>query len=222
MLFNSESLFSILDELKSFDATLVAVSKTKTVEAIREVYNTGHKIFGENYVQEIVEKHAQLPNDIQWHFIGHLQTNKVKSIASFVSLIQSVDSLKLLKEINKEGIKNNRVIHCLLQVHIAKEETKFGLSFEEAGELLQSHELAVLKNISIKGLMGMATLTTDQQQIRNEFRSLKKLRDRIRTQNFELKTLSFGMSGDYKIALEEGSNMIRIGSAIFGERNPVA
>jgi len=223
MLFNKENLVSILKELESHDATLVAVSKTKPVEAIREVYDFGHKIFGENYVQELADKHEQLTKDIQWHFIGHLQTNKVKLIAPFVSLIHGVDSLKLLKEINKEAERNNRVINCLLQIHIAKEETKFGLSFEEAEELLRSNEINELKNISIKGFMGMATLTDDHLQIRNEFRSLKKFRDNLisnlgfRISDFGF--LSMGMTSDYKIALEEGSNMVRIGSAIFGERN---
>jgi len=216
-------LTEILEELKPYQAVLVAVSKTKSVEAIREVYDTGHKIFGENYVQEMVDKHEQLSKDIQWHFIGHLQTNKVKVIASFVSLIHGVDSMKLLKEINKEAQKNNRVINCLLQIHIAQEDTKFGLSFEEAEQLLQSNELKDLKNISIKGFMGMATLTDGEQQIRKEFRLLKgkfdeaKVKSEIR--NHKLEVLSMGMSSDYKIALEEGSNMIRIGSAIFGERN---
>ncbi len=222
MLFNKENLFSILKELESHDATLVAVSKAKPVEAIREVYDCGHKIFGENYVQELADKHEQLPKDIQWHFIGHLQTNKVKLIAPFVSLIHGVDSLKLLKEIDKEAKKNNRVINCLLQIYIAKEETKFGLSFEEAEQLLQSNELNELKNISIKGFMGMATLTDDEQQIRKEFHSLKVFLERIKNSRqsaVDSQLLSMGMTSDYKIALEEGSNLVRIGSAIFGERN---
>ncbi len=222
MLFNKENLFSILKELESHDATLVAVSKTKSVEAILDVYNSGHKIFGENYVQELADKHEQLPNDIQWHFIGHLQTNKVKLIAPFVSLIHGVDSLKLLKEINKEAQKNNRVIDCLLQIHIATEETKFGLSFEEAEELLQSGEMKELENISIKGFMGMATLTEDEQLIRSEFKSLREFRDRIKNSRqsaVDSRQLSMGMTSDYHIALQEGSNMVRVGSAIFGERN---
>jgi pyridoxal phosphate enzyme (YggS family) len=212
----------ILTELKAHNATLVAVSKKKSADEIKQVYDAGHKIFGENYVQELKEKYEALPKDIQWHFIGHLQTNKVRVIAPFVSLIQSVDSLKLLKEINKEAKKNNRVINCLLQIHIAREETKFGLSFEEAETLLHSQELKQLKNISVTGLMGMTTLTEDETKIRNEFNSLKKffkqLQNQPQTSNFKPQTLSMGMTSDYRIALEEGSNMVRIGSAIFGER----
>src|ERR1041385_518953 len=208
----------ILSELKQSGAMLVAVSKKKSADEILRVYNAGHQIFGENYVQELIEKYEALPKDIQWHFIGHLQTNKVKVIAPFVSVIQSVDSLKLLKEINKEAEKNNRVIDCLLQIHIAKEETKFGLSFQEAETLLHAAELNQMKNVSINGLMGMATLTEDEKKIRSEFRMLKAFRDNLETSNFKLPTLSMGMTSDYKIALQEGSNMIRIGSAIFGER----
>jgi len=208
----------ILSELKQRGAMLVAVSKKKSADEILQVYNAGHKIFGENYVQELTEKYEALPKDIEWHFIGHLQSNKVKLIAPFVSLIQSVDSLKLLKEINKEAEKNNRVIDCLLQIHIAKEETKFGLSFQEAETLLHSAELNQMKNVSINGLMGMATLTEDEKKIRSEFRMLKDFRDRLQSSNFKLQTLSIGMTSDYTIALEEGSNMIRVGSAIFGER----
>lgn len=212
------NLKNLLAELKNHNATLVAVSKKKSAEEIMEVYNAGHKIFGENYVQELKEKYESLPKDIEWHFIGHLQTNKVKVIAPFVSLIQSVDSLKLLKEINKEGQKNNHIINCLLQIHIAQEETKFGLSFEEAEAILKSPEVKEMKNISITGLMGMASLTEDQSKIRDEFRILRNYRDRLRTPNSELRTLSMGMTSDYKIALKEGSTMVRIGSAIFGER----
>lgn len=210
----------ILSELKKHHATLVAVSKKKSSEEIKQVYDSGHKIFGENYVQELKEKHDALPEDIQWHFIGHLQSNKVKVIAPFVSLIQSVDSLKLLGEINKEAEKNNRVINCLLQIHIAQEETKFGLSFEEAETLLRSKELKQMKNIFIKGFMGMATFTEEENKVRSEFNSLKKIYDRLKSEirNLKLETLSMGMTSDYKIALEEGSNMVRIGSAIFGER----
>jgi len=201
-----------------YNAQLVAVSKTKPVEAILEAYNAGQRIFGENKVQEMVEKYEALPKDIQWHLIGHLQTNKVKYIAPFVSLIQSVDSFKLLQEINKEASKNNRVIECLLQIHIAKEETKFGLSFDEAKEIIFSPETKALKNIKIVGLMGMATNTDNQEQIREEFRTLHKffLNSQFSTINSQL---SMGMSSDYKIAIEEGSNLVRIGSAIFGERN---
>ena len=219
MLFDQQNLDRILAELKPYNAQLVAVSKLKPDEAIQAVYNGGHKAFGENYVQELKEKQSSLPADIQWHYIGHLQSNKVKYIAPFVSLIQSVDSLKLLKAINKEAEKNNRTIDCLLQVYIAQEETKFGLSFDEAEALLSSSELSSLKNISIKGLMGMASLTDNEKQIRKEFRSLKDFQTRLRTTNYELPTLSMGMTSDYKIALEEGSNMVRIGSAIFGERS---
>jgi pyridoxal phosphate enzyme (YggS family) len=215
-------LSEILNELTSHHAVLVAVSKTQPIETIKEVYDFGHKIFGENYVQELIDKQARLPKDIQWHFIGHLQTNKVKMIAPFITLIESVDSLKLLKEIDKEGKKNNRVINCLLQVYIAQEETKSGLSFREAEELLQSNVLSELKHVSVKGFMGMATLTNDQQQIRNEFRSLKTFFEEIesrRLSTVDCRLLSMGMTSDYKIALEEGSNMVRIGSAIFGQRN---
>jgi pyridoxal phosphate enzyme (YggS family) len=223
MSFNSHRLHSILNELKPYHATLVAVSKTQPNDAIKKAYDSGQKIFGENYVQELADKYEALPKEIEWHFIGHLQTNKVKIISPFVSLIHSVDSFKLLKEIDKEAKKNNRIINCLLQVHIAKEETKFGLSVEEASALIESPELKFLNNIRIKGLMGMATLTEDERQIRNEFRSLKNIFDsmsnnsQIQIPKFE--TLSMGMTSDYKIALEEGSNMVRIGSAIFGDRS---
>ncbi|MBK5285887.1 MAG: YggS family pyridoxal phosphate-dependent enzyme [Bacteroidia bacterium] len=213
-------LKTILAEIKAHNATLVAVSKKKSAEQIRQVYDAGHKVFGENYVQELKEKFEALPKDIQWYFIGHLQTNKVKVIAPFVSLIQSVDSLKLLKEINKEGEINNRVINCFLQIHITQEETKFGLSFEEAENILKSSEIKTMKNISIKGLMGMASFTDDQSKIKNEFIALKnfysRLKSEIRNSKFEI--LSMGMTNDYKLALSEGSNMVRIGSAIFGER----
>lgn len=205
---------------------LVAVSKTQPAIAVSEAYQTGHRVFGENKVQELVAKYNELPKDIQWHLIGHLQTNKVKYIAPFISLIHSVDSLKLLQEINKQAAKNNRVIDCLLQLYIANEETKFGLSYEEADLLLSSEEFKQLKNIRIVGLMGMATNTTNAAQIRNEFHSLKNFFNMIRslnltrgTENVELKILSMGMSSDYQIAIEEGSNMIRVGSIIFGERN---
>ena len=220
-MFNNDSIEAIRKELESFHAVLVAVSKTKPVSLIKEVYDSGHRIFGENYVQELAEKQDQLPNDIAWHFIGHLQSNKIKFIAPFISLVQSVDSLKLVKEIDKEAERNNRIIPCLLQIHIAKEETKFGFSFDEAEALLNSAGLKKLKNVRIKGLMGMASLTSDHHQIRNEFHSLKSFYDKIK--NCQLPTvdcqlLSMGMTGDYKIALEEGSNMVRMGAAIFGER----
>ncbi len=199
--------------------TLVAVSKTKPVEDIFELYNLGHRDFGENYVQELADKAAQLPKDIRWHFIGHLQSNKVKFIASFVHLIHGVDSLKLLKEINKQAEKNNRVIDCLLQVHIAIEETKFGFDEQELNDLLKNLANESLSNIKICGLMGMASFTSDMDKVRNEFKRLKNIYDKLSIFNSQLSTLSMGMSSDYRIAIEEGSNMIRIGSLIFGERN---
>ncbi len=197
---------------------LIAVSKTKPIEDIQALYDLEQRDFGENYVQELVDKYETLPKDIRWHFIGHLQSNKVKYIAPFVHLIHGVDSLSLLKEINKQGLKNNRIIDCLLQVHIAKEETKFGFDTHELGEL---HELHELKNVHIIGLMGMASFSTDENLIRKEFKKLKEIFDSITqlsTINYQLSTLSMGMSSDYKIAIEEGSNMIRIGSLLFGER----
>ena len=221
-MFNKESFVSIRNELQSHDAVLVAVSKTKPVEAIRAIYDSGHWVFGENYVQEMVLKHSQLPKDIQWHFIGHLQTNKVKLIAPFVAMIQSVDSLKLLMEINKEGKKNERIIPCLLQIHIALEESKFGFSYEEAEEVLNSSELENMEHISIKGIMGMATLTDNPQLVRSEYSRMKIFYDKIQKYKLpaaDCRVLSMGMTGDYKIALEEGSNMVRIGSAIFGDRH---
>jgi PLP dependent protein len=196
--------------------TLIAVSKTKPNEAILEAYNAGQKDFGENYVQELVDKHEQLPKDIRWHFIGHLQSNKIKYIAPFVHLIHGVDSFKLLEEINKQGKKHNRIINCLLQVFIATEETKFGLAFDECESILTSGELQKLQNIKICGFMAMASNTDNEEQIRKEFRSLKEFAEDI--SGSEFRVLSYGMSSDYKIAIEEGSNMIRIGSLIFGER----
>ena len=210
-----EAYQQIHEELRLLNITLVAVSKTKPIEDILELYNLGHRDFGENYVQELAEKAEKLPTDIRWHFIGHLQTNKVKSIVPFIYLIHGVDSLKLLKEIDKEAEKNKRVVDCLLQVHIAQEETKFG--FDET-ELLNS-ELKQFSNVRIKGLMGMASLTDDINKIRIEFKSLKIFFEKLKTQNPELSILSMGMSADYKIAIEEGSNMVRIGSLLFGERN---
>lgn len=203
--------------------TLVAISKTKPLEAIMEAYNSGIRIFGENKVQELTSKYEQLPKDIEWHLVGHLQTNKVKYIAPFVSLIHSVDSLSLLKEIDKQAKKNNRIIRCLLQVYIASEETKFGLSEEELNELVHSDELASLSNVSICGLMGMATFTDNTSQIRKEFNSLslifQRLKETLSANHQEFKEISMGMSSDYRIAIEEGSTMVRIGSDIFGERN---
>lgn len=202
-------------------AKLVAVSKTKPVAAILEAYAAGQHIFGENKVQELVDKQAQLPQDIEWHLIGHLQTNKVKYIASFVSLIQSVDSTRLLQEINKQGARNNRVINCLLQVYIAQEETKFGFDMEEVIALLTSSEFAEMKNVKIKGLMGMASNTDDEQQIRNEFSSLAGFYKQLRLDHpvLAFDSLSMGMSGDYLIAVSEGSNLVRVGSALFGGRS---
>ena len=214
----SENLSNLNKELEPYKVTLVAVSKTQPIDLIMEAYNAGQRIFGENKVQECVAKYEALPKDIQWHIIGHLQTNKVKFIAPFVSLIQSVDSLKLLQEINKEALKNNRIIDCLLQIHITEEETKFGLSFDEAKEILGSLEKINLKNIRIIGLMGMATLTDDKSVIRMEFRLLKQFYEAEKVQR-SFSVLSMGMSSDYKIAKEEGSNLVRVGSAIFGERN---
>lgn len=202
---------------------LIAVSKTHPVSVIMEAYRAGHKIFGENRVQELLAKYNEMPKDIEWHLIGHLQTNKVKYIAPFVSLIHSVDSLKLLSVINKEAQKCDRVIDCLLQVYIASEETKFGLSADELHELLQSPELDQLQNVRICGLMGMATFTDNLQQVRTEFRFLKNLFEEVKQKYFKdkpwFKELSMGMSSDYQIAVEEGSTMVRIGSNIFGHRS---
>jgi len=198
---------------------LVVVSKTVPVEIIRDVYNTGYRIFGENRAQAIIEKQALLPVDIEWHFIGHLQTNKVKYIAPFVSMIHSVDSFKLLKEINKEAAKNGRIISCLLQFHIATEETKFGLDMAEAKEILYHPELPELKNVRICGVMGMATFTENNDLVRKEFRTLKEIFTTIQTGFFRddpsFREISMGMSGDYRIAIEEGSTIVRIGTAIF-------
>ena len=214
MAVNKSNFESIKTQLAEKQVTLVAVSKTKSVSAIQELYNLGHRDFGENYVQELVDKEALLPKDINWHFIGHLQTNKVKLIAPFVQLIHGVDSLKLLKEINKQAEKNNRVIDCLLQVHIAQEETKFGLNEEELQSLVKELAKLEMKNVRVCGLMGMASFTTDIQKVRKEFEYLKELFDSV--PNFEI--LSMGMSSDYKTAIEEGSTMVRIGSLLFGER----
>ncbi|HYW94235.1 MAG TPA: YggS family pyridoxal phosphate-dependent enzyme [Bacteroidales bacterium] len=201
---------------------LIAVSKTKSVDDIKALYDSGHRMFGENKVQELTHKAGELPDDIEWHMIGHLQSNKVKYITPFVHLIHSVDSLKLLKVINKEARKNDRVIDCLLQVHIAEEETKFGFSSEEVEALLGSGKEDGLDHIRICGMMGMATFTRDEDQVRREFRFLKRLFDTTRETYFSdrpyFEWLSMGMSNDYRIAIEEGSNMLRIGSLIFGER----
>ena len=214
---NKEVYKKIIEELSLKKVTLVAVSKTKPPEDILELHNLGHKDFGENYVQELVEKFERLPKEIHWHFIGHLQSNKVKYIAPFVHLIHGVDSIRLLKEINKHGIKNSRTINCLLQVHIAREETKFGFDGKELMEM-NWEELAELTNVNVIGLMGMASFTEDMEKVRAEFNQLKELYDKLQALNPQLKTLSMGMSSDYKIAIEEGSNMVRIGSLLFGER----
>ena len=197
------------------EVTLVAVSKTKPNSAILEAYQAGHRIFGENKVQELAQKAKELPKDIAWHMIGHLQTNKVKFIAPFISLIHGVDSLKLLKEINKRSLQNNRIIDCLLQVHIASESTKFGFGINEVESAL--NEAKQFENIKVVGLMGMATFTDNIKQITQEFKSLKTIFEKIK--NEQITTLSMGMSGDYKLAIEQGSTMIRVGSAIFGHRN---
>jgi pyridoxal phosphate enzyme (YggS family) len=226
MAINTTAYQHILTICRLHSTTLVAVSKTKPVADIQALYDLGHRDFGENYVQELVDKQAQLPSDIRWHFIGHLQSNKVKFIAPFVHLIHGVDSLKLLKEINKQAAKHNRVIDVLLQVHIAKEETKFGLDAAELDQLLNAPELCELTNIRIAGLMGMASFSDDVEMVRSEFKSLKTLFDKHRSVSTvmpiaigsQLSTLSMGMSGDYQIAIEEGSNMVRIGSLLFGAR----
>ena len=229
MAVNSETYSTIKKQLDCQNITLVAVSKTKPIENILELYHLGQRDFGENYVQELLEKYDQLPKDIRWHFIGHLQSNKAKLIAPFVSLIQSVDSEKLLREINKQAENNNRKIDCLLQVHIAKEETKFGLDEKELKEVIEAtnytnytnESKSDFKNICIKGLMGMASFTDDEKVVRKEFQSLKASFNKyaqLSTVNCQLSILSMGMSADYKMAIEEGSNMVRIGSLLFGER----
>ena len=196
---------------------LVAVSKTKSNEEIMEAYDIGHRVFGENKVQDMTAKNESLPKDIQWHMIGHVQTNKVKYMAPYVDLIHGVDSFKLLKEVNKQAAKNERTISCLLQIHIAEEATKFGLSPDQCKEVVIQAE--ALENITIKGLMGMATFTDNVSQIEREFKTLKELYEYLKSDNKDFDILSMGMSGDYEIAIKEGSNMIRVGSKIFGERN---
>jgi pyridoxal phosphate enzyme (YggS family) len=218
----AQNIADINTQLQGTQAHLIAVTKTKPISDLEQAYQAGCKVFGENKVQEMVSKWEVLPKDIQWHLIGHLQSNKVKYIASFVSLIHSVDSFKLLQEINKQAVKNERVIDCLLQIYIAQEDTKFGLSEEEAIELLESPELKELQHIRLVGLMGMASNTDNQEQIRVEFKSLKQLFDRIASTyqlpNTTWKEISMGMSGDFLIAAEEGSTLVRVGSAIFGHR----
>ena len=228
---DKEKYHEIIKELGTTNTTLVAVSKTKPVDDIKEMYELGQRDFGENYVQELVDKQSKLPADIRWHFIGHLQSNKVKYIAPFISLIQGVDSLKLLNEINKQAIKNSRIIDCLLQVYIAQEESKFGMDEQELDDaIIRSSQMA---NVRICGLMGMASFTDNLNKVRSEFHYLKTLFDKhtqhpaspakggiaVTTLNLKLQTLSIGMSSDYKIAIEEGSTMVRIGSLLFGERN---
>ncbi|MEO1011180.1 MAG: YggS family pyridoxal phosphate-dependent enzyme [Bacteroidota bacterium] len=199
--------------------SLVAVSKTKSIASIMEAYRAGQRVFGENKIQEMTQKWKDLPNDIQWHMIGHVQRNKVKYMAEFVSLVHGVDSLRLLAEINKRAEQHHRVIDCLFQIHIAEEETKFGLDQDELNQLISSKEFLEMRNINIIGLMGMATFTEDTQQVRKEFRSLKMLFDKIRKTLPKMHVLSMGMSGDYTTAIDEGSTMVRIGSSIFGTRN---
>ncbi|WP_299440536.1 YggS family pyridoxal phosphate-dependent enzyme [uncultured Aquimarina sp.] len=201
------------------DVTLVAVSKTKPVSDLLEAYKAGQRIFGENKIQEMTQKWEELPKDISWHMIGHVQTNKVKYMASYVDTIHAVDSLKLLKEINKQAIKNTRTINCFLQIKIAEEESKFGLNDAEAIDLLNSEEVKLLTNIKITGLMGMASFTNNTEQIKNEFKKIQSLFEKLKTDHPTLKTLSTGMSGDYILAIESGSTMVRIGSSIFGARN---
>lgn len=217
----AENILKLKSELAE-GVTLVAVSKTKPNEDIVAAYEVGQRIFGENKVQELTTKYEELPKDIEWHFIGHLQTNKVKYIAPFVSLIHGIDSLKLLNTINKEAAKNNRTINCLLQFHIAEEESKFGLSLDEAKEMLSSAEFVAMKNIQVCGVMGMATYTDDEMQVRKEFRQLKNIFKQIKAEFFGEKDsfseISMGMSGDYQLAIEEGSTMVRVGSFIFGQR----
>ncbi|WP_209399994.1 YggS family pyridoxal phosphate-dependent enzyme [Pseudozobellia sp. WGM2] len=213
-----ENLRKILETIPDH-VTLVAVSKTKPIEELMEAYESGQRIFGENKVQEMVGKWEELPKDIQWHMIGHLQRNKVKYMAEFVSLVHGVDSFRLLKEIDKRASGQNRTIDCLLQMHIAEEDTKFGLDRTELEDMINSKEFKSLANINIKGLMGMATFTENQSQIRREFRQLKSIFDDLKNKIPQLDILSMGMSGDYKVAIEEGSTMVRIGSSIFGARN---
>lgn len=218
----ADNINKYLTEIGDRNCKLVAISKTKPVTIIQDAYNAGQRIFGENKVQELVDKHPQLPVDIEWHMVGHLQSNKVKHLAPFINLIHSVDSFKLLKEINKQGARYNRIISCLLQVHIAEEESKFGLTEEGLVSLLDDVTRSGFENIRIVGLMGMATYTTDISQIEKEFSYIKvllnKTSSRFQNNIINLKELSIGMSGDYKIALEQGSTMIRIGTGVFGAR----
>ena len=220
MNFIKQNLEKISAELSN-KIVLVAVSKTKPIQDLKDAYEAGQRVFGENKIQEMVTKYEALPKDIQWHMIGHLQRNKVKYMAHFVDLIHGVDSLKTLKEINKQALKHNRIINCLIQVRIAKEETKFGLSYEEVLNILNSDELKTFKNVKITGLMGMATFTKDETIIEKEFSKLNSFFESNQTK-YNLETLSMGMSGDYKIGIRNGSTMIRVGSSIFGARNYIA
>ena len=220
MNFIKQNLEKIRAELSN-KIVLVAVSKTKPIQDLKDAYEAGKRVFGENKIQEMVTKYEALPKDIQWHMIGHLQRNKVKYMAHFVDLIHGVDSLKTLKEINKQALKHNRIINCLIQVRIAKEETKFGLSYEEVLNILNSDELKTFKNVKITGLMGMATFTKDETIIEKEFSKLNSFFESNQTK-YNLETLSMGMSGDYKIGIRNGSTMIRVGSSIFGARNYIA
>ncbi|MCA0350014.1 MAG: YggS family pyridoxal phosphate-dependent enzyme [Bacteroidetes bacterium] len=219
------SIANNIQSLKSqlpTNVTLVAVSKTKPVSDLMEAYNAGQRIFGENKIQEMTEKHQQMPKDIQWHMIGHVQSNKVKYMIPYVKLIHGVDSLKLLKEINRQAVRWRKNVDCLLQIHIAEEETKFGLDENELNDILNSEEFKGFNNVKVIGLMGMATFTDNQHQIKREFEHLKSIFDKLSkqptTQNLQLTTLSMGMSGDYQLAIECGSTMVRIGSSIFGIR----
>jgi len=216
-----KNLTQVKEKIPS-NVTLVAVSKTKPNELIQEAYDAGQRIFGENKAQELKNKAEALSKDIEWHFIGHLQTNKVKYIAPYTSLVHSIDSLKLLTEVNKQALKNNRIINCLLQFHIATEQTKFGLSLEEAKQLLNSDDFTKLKNINIVGVMGMASFVNNKEQVKKEFSNLKNIFNQLKSNLFkdsdDFKTISMGMSGDFELAIKEGSNMVRVGSLIFGNR----
>jgi len=218
----ADNIKRLKNETDTIKVQLIAVSKTKPEQEIMEAYDAGQRVFGENMVQELVDKYEHLPKDIEWHLIGHLQSNKVKYIAPFISMIQSVDSQKLLQEIDKYAQKHNRIIDCLLQIYIADEETKYGFGFDETIELLRSEEFTTLKNIRIRGLMGIATNTENEKQIKEEFYELKTFFDGVKQSFFRkeasFNTLSMGMSSDYKIAIEQGSNMVRLGSTIFGQR----
>ena len=214
----SENIKKIKEEIPS-EVTLVAVSKTKPNEDILEAYETGQRIFGENKIQEMTEKWEELPKDIEWHMLGHVQRNKVKFMAPYVSLVHAVDSLKLLKEIEKRAAENDRKIDCLLQIKIAEEDSKYGIDVAQAKEILQSQEYSEMSHVKVVGLMGMATLTENENKIREEFSYLKSIFDDLKQEQNSFKILSMGMSGDYKIAVDCGSNMIRVGSSIFGERN---